>query len=125
MNGFSRPSDIDKATLVNDIFKALECKDELTKRFISAAIQTIRVFDTKQQRYGAANIASFGEFGVLVRSHDKMARLANLHRTSQEPKDETKDDTWGDLATYAIIALMCRWGWWPGVPAREESADKL
>lgn len=119
-NSFKMPEPSEEETvLVDDVFRILGCKDPLTKPFIAGILQCVRMFDHKQQRYGCGNIAAFGEHGVLVRSHDKMARLINLTRTGQEPADETKDDTWGDLATYAIIALMCRWGWWPGVPARE------
>ena len=32
----------------------------------------------KQHDYGHENILAFGEFGVLVRTNDKLARLKNL-----------------------------------------------
>lgn len=63
---------------------------------------------SKQRDYGHENITSFGELGVLVRANDKMARLRNLLWGSKEPKNEGVEDTWRDLANYAIIALMLR-----------------
>ena len=62
----------------------------------------------KQHDYGHDNILSFGEFGVLVRLNDKVARLKNLQ--GMEAKNETVDDTWMDVAGYALIALMLRRG---------------
>ena len=69
----------------------------------------------KQRDYGPGNIADFGDFGVLVRANDKMSRLKNLYKTGDAPRNETVDDSWGDLANYAVIALMVRRGIW-GLP---------
>lgn len=64
----------------------------------------------KHSDYGESNILDFGELGILVRANDKISRLKNLEeRTIDQPKiQETIDDTWADLAGYAIIALMLR-----------------
>ncbi len=64
---------------------------------------------SKQHDYGHLNITEFGEYGVLVRANDKMARLKNLSK-SGEPKNESISDTWIDLAGYSVIALMVRNG---------------
>lgn len=61
---------------------------------------------SKQHDYGHGNILAFGEFGVLVRASDKLERLKNLHRLGDCPANETIEDTWKDLAGYALIALM-------------------
>lgn len=103
------------AGLAEQIHANLGCTEEVTKKYIEGVLVGIKVFDKKQSKYGSGNIADFGESGVLIRANDKMNRLKNLFRTNQEPQDETKDDTWGDLHVYSNIALMCRWGWWPGV----------
>lgn len=63
----------------------------------------------KQRDYGHRNIMDFGEYGVLVRANDKIARLKNL-LGKKEPKNEALEDSWRDLANYAIIALMLRKG---------------
>lgn|SRR3990167_1012041 len=63
---------------------------------------------SKQKDYGHGNILTFGEQGVLVRASDKMERLKNLHKPGMTPRNESIDDTWKDLAGYAVIALMLR-----------------
>lgn len=117
-NAFHKPQPVDEQRgMVDHIHNVLGCRDPLTKKFIEAVLVMIQVFDYKQGKYGPGNIAKFGEFGVTVRAHDKIERLINLQKTGQEPADETRDDSWGDLATYSMISLLCRWGWWPGVEA--------
>jgi len=64
---------------------------------------------SKQKDYGKNNILDFGEFGVLVRSNDKIARLKNLSISNRKP--ESVEDSWKDLAGYAFIALMLKRGW--------------
>ena len=58
----------------------------------------------KQRDYGHDNINAFGEFGVLVRTNDKVARLRNLQ--GKEGITEPRIDAWRDIAGYALIALM-------------------
>jgi hypothetical protein len=65
---------------------------------------------SKQKDYGSKNIMEFGEYGVLVRANDKMARLKNLLQAGKEPNNESVEDSWLDLANYAVIALMVRRG---------------
>jgi hypothetical protein len=69
----------------------------------------------KQHDYGPGNILDFGEYGVLVRANDKMARLKNLLKNGEAPANEALEDTWIDLANYGVIALMVRRGLW-GLP---------
>lgn len=65
----------------------------------------------KRKSYGPGNIATFGELGILVRASDKLARLTNLLKKS-EVVEGIVEDTWLDLAGYAVIAMMFRKGWW-------------
>jgi hypothetical protein len=119
MNSFAKPELSDYEDIAEQVALKIGAKEPLTVQFLRAAITAARVFDHKQGKYGPGNIAKFGEMGVMVRASDKIERMANLHRTEQEPADETRDDTWGDVANYGLIALMCRWGWWPGVAAAQ------
>lgn len=63
---------------------------------------------SKQHDYGHRNITDFGEFGVLVRVNDKIARLKNLFKKNREPANEKVEDSWQDTANYSAIALMLR-----------------
>ncbi len=58
----------------------------------------------KQKDYGHGNINDFGELGILVRANDKIARLKNLQ--NKGAVNESKSDSWWDLAGYSILALM-------------------
>ena len=63
---------------------------------------------SKQHDYGKNNILDFGEMGIIVRSNDKFARIKNLNKTGKIPQNESINDTWRDIAGYAILALMVR-----------------
>lgn len=69
----------------------------------------------KHHDYGAKNISQSpgGAInGLRVRLHDKMARLVNLTDKASEPKYESIEDTFMDMANYAIIGLLVLRGKW-------------
>lgn len=90
--------------------------------FISQKLKKLMI--NKQKDYGPGNILSFGEFGVLVRVNDKIERLKNLFKSRKEPKNESIEDTWEDIANYAIISLMLRRGLFT-LPLSEDPQGKL
>jgi hypothetical protein len=61
---------------------------------------------TKQHDYGHENILFAGADGVLVRAHDKIARLKNLLGRGGNVAHESLRDSWMDLAGYAVIGVM-------------------
>lgn len=65
----------------------------------------------KDQDYGADNIKRHGTLGVLVRMDDKLARLTNL-QNADKVNNEAIEDTWKDLAGYAIIGYLLSKGLW-------------
>jgi len=71
---------------------------------------------TKQHDYGPQNILInqqlFGYQHFVTRFLDKVCRLKNLLGNEGEPNFESIDDTFMDIANYALIALMLRRGWW-------------
>ena len=71
---------------------------------------------TKQADYGPGNINNaFGGpiNGLLVRIGDKFERLKNLFKHDTTPKYESIEDSFKDMANYAVIALMIQRGTWP------------
>lgn len=90
--------------------------EEATKIIANEIAELVIV---KQADYGQGNILDFGEYGVLVRTNDKIARLKNLYKQGKKPKNEAVDDSWMDTAGYAIVALMVRQGWFT-LPLKEE-----
>lgn len=76
------------------------------------------VLTKKHADYGPLNIAHApggAMNGLLVRMHDKQARLNNLIYKNATPNFESIEDTLMDLANYAIIGLLVQRGQWEGI----------
>jgi hypothetical protein len=66
----------------------------------------------KQTDYGHHNIARFGRHGILVRCHDKIARLKNLHLARNgKAANESLSDTYVDIIGYSAIGMMWERDW--------------
>lgn len=77
--------------------------------------QLLNILVSKQIDYGPLNVwnAPGGATnGLMVRMSDKIERLKNLIYNSIEPNNEALEDSFADLANYAIIALMVERGIW-------------
>ena len=106
---FVRLTSIDPLDALAD---AYGIETEMGREALRIAVDNIQVMDSKQRDYGSNNIAAFGEYGVLVRTWDKVSRLKNLLQNNSEPKNESIEDSWLDLANYAIIGVLCRRNLW-------------
>ncbi|MBT4124166.1 MAG: DUF1599 domain-containing protein [Candidatus Pacebacteria bacterium] len=82
----------------------------LDEAFQEICEEMVRVFIAKNKDYGKDNILDTGELGILFRSNDKLRRLQNLLTAGNNPKNESLDDSWMDIAVYAVIALLVRSG---------------
>lgn len=70
---------------------------------------------SKHRDYGPKNIsdAPGGPInGLRVRMHDKLARINNLTDSGAEPEHESLEDSFKDMANYAIIGLLVLRGKW-------------
>jgi len=65
-----------------------------------------RTLCAKQNDYGPNNIARFGQSGVLLRMHDKVARMENLISNGRTAENESLHDTYLDIVGYSIIGMM-------------------
>ena len=88
---------------------------ELEGHMATLFLELFEIFKAKQADYGPGNIAIGGEKGCLIRTNDKLQRLWQLVWGDKENsvKNESVEDTWLDLADYALIALLVRRGEWP------------
>lgn len=68
--------------------------------------ELIETLIRKQRDYGHQNIAMFGRDGLLIRVHDKIARLENLVGRGAEAANEPIRDTVLDIAGYSTIGVM-------------------
>ena len=84
------------------------------KRALFIAAECVSLLDSKQKDYGPKNISRFGVRGLSVRLYDKVERLANLLMDREEdPKNESLEDTFKDIANYGIIGLLLLKDQWP------------
>jgi len=70
---------------------------------------------SKHRDYGPKNIsqAPGGAInGLRVRMHDKLARINNLVDSGATPEHESLEDSFKDMANYAIIGLLVLRGKW-------------
>lgn len=70
---------------------------------------------SKHKDYGPKNIseAPGGALnGLRVRMHDKLARINNLYDSASNPEHESLEDSFKDMANYAIIGLLVLRGKW-------------
>lgn len=77
--------------------------------------ELMSVLIKKHKDYGPKNIADApgGALnGLRVRIHDKIARINNLIDNNKSPEYESLEDSFKDLANYAIIALLVLRGKW-------------
>jgi hypothetical protein len=80
---------------------------------------TSKLFDlliSKHNDYGPKNISQSpgGPLnGLRVRMWDKLARINNLVESGATPEHESLEDSFKDMANYAIIGLLVLQGKWP------------
>lgn len=70
---------------------------------------------SKHNDYGPKNISNSpgGPInGLMVRMHDKTARIHNLYYKNKGINHESLEDSFKDLANYAIIGLLVLRGKW-------------
>lgn len=95
-------------TTLDDAFKQI-C-DELLQTFLK-----------KHRDYGKGNILSLEELGIAFRETEKVERLKNLlMKSNGKPANESIEDTWTDVAVYAIIAQMYRREWFQKLEVKEK-----
>lgn len=79
---------------------AREFSDFYTEEEITAVVCQ------KQADYGSDNIARFGRDGILVRLHDKIARLENLTAKAAVPNNESIKDNYLDVIGYCTVGSL-------------------
>ena len=109
-----------------DIYVEMEQKyPEMINAFEDITHDMLQLFCMKQQDYGPKNIGMGSEvvdteqkvklslMALSVRINDKVQRLLNLTTTDKEPNNESLEDTFMDIANYAVMSLIVKrkqWG---------------
>lgn len=83
----------------------------LDEAFEEVCREMLATFIKKHKDYGKGNILSNKELGIAFRTSEKLERLKNLlMNNDQVPVNESIDDSWLDVAVYAVIAKLYRKG---------------
>lgn len=78
----------------------------LDQAFEHVSTELLEMFLKKHKDYGKGNILSNGELGIAMRVSEKVERLKHLLMSQQTPQNETAQETWIDIAVYAVIAVL-------------------
>jgi hypothetical protein len=84
-------------------------EDSLAPHLYSLTEELNELLLSKHRDYGPKNIsdAPGGALnGLRVRMHDKLARINNLVDNDARPEHESLEDSFKDMANYAIIGLL-------------------
>ena len=84
-------------------------EDSLSLSLYNLADELTELLISKHKDYGPKNIsdAPGGALnGLRVRMHDKLARINNLVDSGASPEHESLEDSFKDMANYAIIGLL-------------------
>ena len=104
---------------MSDIKTSFEPKF-LENAFSNLTKKMLTTFVKKYKDYGKGNILDTGELGIIFRINDKIRRLQNLEQNEKSPENESIDETWLDIAVYAVIAMMYRKGWFQELELEEK-----
>lgn len=88
---------------------ALRIAKNLDVTYLLTSSEILNTVIKKQRDYGHENISKFGITGLVIRVHDKVARVENLMKKENfinAVADETILDTLMDIIGYSIIAYM-------------------
>ena len=84
----------------------------LDQAFAQVNDEVLQMFLKKHKDYGKGNILSIEELGIAMRIIEKVERLKHLliKPGQADPANESIEETWVDIATYAVIAILFRRG---------------
>jgi len=115
--GFKRSKDGDSGNFIDGFVShsvvARELHLEINLGNITKELSELLL--SKHKDYGPKNIsqAPGGAInGLRVRMHDKLARINNLIDSGASPEHESLEDSFKDMANYAIIGLLVLRGKW-------------
>lgn len=82
----------------------------LDEAFAQINDELLLMFLKKHKDYGKGNILSVRELGIVMRLTEKVERLKHLLMTNDQPTNESIEETFVDVAVYAVLAILLRRG---------------
>ena len=115
--GFKRSKDGDSGNFIDGFvsYSVIARELHLEVNLANVTKELSQLLISKHKDYGPKNIsqAPGGAInGLRVRMHDKLARINNLIDSGADPEHESLEDSFKDMANYAIIGLLVLRGKW-------------
>lgn len=79
-----------------------------------------KMFIKKHQDYGKENILDTGELGIAFRVSDKLNRIKHIIANKKNPEHESLEESWIDIAVYAVIAVLLKRSWFKKLKAKNK-----
>jgi hypothetical protein len=92
----------------------------LDQAFKQVEDELMQLFLKKHKDYGKGNILSVKELGIALRISEKIERIKHLLAQGNEPANESVEETWKDIAVYAILAVLLRRGQFESLDVAKE-----
>jgi len=98
---------------------AIKDPQYLDEAFEKVCREMLEMFIKKHKDYGKGNILDMGELGISFRISEKFNRIKNLLMSGRKPENESIEESWIDIAVYAIIAVLLKRGWFKRLKVKE------
>jgi hypothetical protein len=95
----------------------------LDEAFEEVCRQLLAMFLKKHKDYGKGNILDMGELGIAFRISEKFNRIKHLLMAQRKPENESIEESWIDIAVYAVIAVLLRRGWFERLEVSDKSVN--
>lgn len=100
----------------------------LDEAYEDVLAELLAMFLKKHRDYGKGNIMSIKELGISMRLAEKVERLKNLlmkQEMGEAPVNESVEDTWIDIAVYAIIGVLFRRKQFQNLEVAKKALEKV
>lgn len=95
----------------------------LDEAFEEVSKELLEMFKKKHQDYGKGNILDMGELGISFRISEKFNRIKHLLMSHKKPTNESIEESWIDIAVYAIIAVLLKRSWFKKLEMKEKTTS--
>ena len=93
----------------------------LDEAFKEVNKELLEMFRKKHKDYGKGNILDMGELGISFRISEKFNRIKHLLMSGKKPTNESIEESWIDIAVYAIIAVLLKRSWFKKLEMKEKT----
>jgi hypothetical protein len=108
--------------------KATKTPKTLDEAYEQVLAELLIMFLKKHRDYGKGNILSIKELGISMRLAEKVERLKNLlmkQEMGEAPVNESVEDTWIDIAVYAVIGVLVRRNHFQSLDVSKKALEKV